>query len=261
MPTAQRIHLSTVEYDVLWSHLGLGRMPYPLGVPSVGFRTEDRARVVAEAWDGLAGRGLADGTRLDDDVADLLRLLARPAVSLDALADIGRPLRALAARDGDRAAAAMLTDSGLVLTEIRPTAMSYTLVDLLPYAEPGPAHAFTFPYHALRAAIELEDEDNAEADMFFNGDEHDALVRAGLTQGNARLLAELVEARFRGGQFGVTTWRWPKGDKVRDSTLVTWFDTDAGRYLVVREQDWVSVTPAGADRIAARIDQVLAAYE
>ena len=48
---------------------------------------------------------------------------------------------------------------------------------------------------------------------------------------------------------------------VREPTLVTWFDTLDGRYLVVREQDWVSVTPTGADRIAARIDQLLASAE
>jgi hypothetical protein len=44
----------------------------------------------------------------------------------------------------------------------------------------------------------------------------------------------------------------------REPTLVTWFDTPSGRYLVVREQDWVSVTPTGSDRIATRIDQLLA---
>jgi hypothetical protein len=255
MSTAQQIFLSTVEADVLSAHLGLGRMPYPLTVPSFGFRTDERARVIEGAWESLAGKGLSRGTQLDEDLEHIFRLLARPSVSVDSVGDIGDPLRALAVRDGDSAAAAMLTPEGLYLMEIRPTAMASTLVEVLPHAEPGPGHAFNFPHRALQAAIAEEEGDD---DMFFGGGEHDSLVRAGMSAGDARLLGELVENRVRGGQFGVTTRNRSRGDSVRSATLVTWFDTDAGRYLVVREQEWVSVTPAGADRIAARIDQTLA---
>jgi hypothetical protein len=261
MPTAQRLHLSSAEYDVLWSHLELGRMPYPVSVPSSGFETAERDRVVTGAWDALASRGLARGRAVDEDVADLLRLLARPAYSIDAVADGGGgSLRALSAGDGRRAVTALLADGGLLLTEVRPTEMTFSLAEMLPQAGPGPGRAFTFPYHALQAATAEQDDLGDDDDPFREeDDERDALVRAGLNQGDAMALAELAEKRFRGGQFGITTWRGPGTGRTRFPTLVTWFDTRGGRYLVVREQDWVSVTPADADRIAARIDQVLAA--
>lgn len=253
MSITDPIVLSTVEVDVLCSHLEIGRLPYPLGVPSTGFRWDERAAVVEQAWDGLAARGLARGSTLDGDVADLLRLLGRPALGVDAVGDVGTPLRALAVREGPRAAAAMLTGAGLTMVGIRPTALVATLVDLLPYAEPGPGYGFNFPHHVL-AAIDSDDPDE---EMPFGGGEHEVLVRGGMSHGDARLLADLVGGRVRGGQFGITRWNRTRGGSVREPTLVTWFDTHAGRYLVVREQDWVSVAPAGTDRLAARVDQVL----
>jgi hypothetical protein len=210
MPIAQQIFLSTVETDVLCSHLEIGRLPYPLGVPSTGFRWDERARVVEQTWAGLAARGLVDGPDVDDGVAELLRLLARPAVGVDAVGDVGAPLRALAVRSGGTAAAGMLTDAGLTMVEVRPTALTATLVDLLPHAEPGPGYAFNFPHRVLAAAVAAEEGDGDE-DMFFGGGEHDVLVRAGMTNGDARLLAELVEGRVRGGQFGITSWNRSRG--------------------------------------------------
>jgi hypothetical protein len=246
-----------VEYEVAWSSLGLGRMPYPLSVLSVGVLHEERTRIVEGAWKSLAAQGLASGTHVEDDFADLLTLLAKPQVSVDVLGDIGEPLRALAVRDGDAAALAILTDAGLTLRTIHPSTLASSLTELLPYAESGPGHAFTFPYSVLQAALSAEDGDDEE-DVFFGGDQHDVLVRAGMSTGDARMFAELVGARRQGGQFGINTRNRSRGGMARQPTLVTWFDTAAGRYLVVREQDWLSVTPTGTDRIATRIDQLLA---
>lgn len=256
-PDSRRIFLSTAEYGVVWSELGLGRMPYPLSVLSVGFRTEERAKVVAEAWESLARQGLADGTRVDEGLADLLTLLAKPQVSVDVLGDIGEPLRALAARDGDAAAVAVLTDAGLTLRAIHPSTLASSLTALLPYAESGPGHAFTFPHSVLQAALSTDDDDEDD-DVFFGGDQHDVLVRAGMSVGDARMFAELVDARRQGGQFGINSRNRSRGGMVREATLVTWFDTAGGRYLVVRDHNWLSVTPTGTDRIATRIDQLLA---
>lgn len=253
--TDRDVFLSTVEYEVLWSHLGLGRMPYPLAVLSHGFLPDERAEFVEQAWTGLANKGLARGTDADEDLTEQLRLLAQPAISVDAIGDIGEPLRALVVRDRDAAALAYLTDAGLTLRTIRPTSLAGTITSLLPDMGPGPGHAFTFPEGVLKAVLSDGDD---EEDVFFGGDDHDVLVRAGMSVGDARLLAELVEIRRFGGQFGINTRSRSRGGMNREPTLVTWFDTPAGRYLVVREQDWVSVTPTGTDRIATRIDQLLA---
>ncbi|HEY4457930.1 MAG TPA: ESX secretion-associated protein EspG [Pseudonocardiaceae bacterium] len=254
--TATRdIFLTNAEFDVVWSHLGLGPMPYPLAVLSVGFLPEERAAVVDKAWADLATDGLARGTEVAEDLAERLRLLAQPAISVDALGDIGSTLRALAVRDGNVAALAILTGEGLTLRSIRPTSLAGSITSLLPDAGPGPGHAFTFPQGVLRAILADGDDDD---DPFFGGDDHDVLVRAGMSVGDARLLGELVASRRYGGQFGINTRRRSRGGMDRLPTLVTWFDTPSGRYLVVREQDWVSVTPTGSDRIATRIDQLLA---
>jgi hypothetical protein len=41
--------------------------------------------------------------------------------------------------------------------------------------------------------------------------------------------------------------------------MITWFDTSTGRYLMVHDGAWLSIAPAGADRIARRIDELLRA--
>jgi hypothetical protein len=40
-------------------------------------------------------------------------------------------------------------------------------------------------------------------------------------------------------------------------TLVSWFDTAEGRYLMVLQDDWLSVAPADNARIEHRLAQVL----
>ena len=252
----QRVFLSTTEYEVLWSRLRLGRMPYPLNVPSTGILAEDRARVVRDAWASLAGRHLVDGDDVHDGLLDMLRLLARFALSIDVVGHAGGLIRGLVVTgpqdDGtDAALRAELTGSGLTLTSIRPTALAHEAAGLLPAVEPGPGQAFTFPRHVLQTA--LDDSD----DVFFDGDEADALVRAGLPEWDARLLVKLADRVVNRGQIGINTRNWLRGTVLRDPTLITWLDTDEGRYLVIRENDWISVAPAGHDRIVARVNRAL----
>ena len=54
-----------------------------------------------------------------------------------------------------------------------------------------------------------------------------------------------------GGQFGVS-----RGSE-RASTLVTWFDTHQGRYLMVSQGAWLSISPADNRRIEHRLAEVL----
>lgn len=255
---AQRIFLSTAEYEVLWSHLDLGQMPYPIAVPTNGVTAVERAEVVERAWRSLGERRLADGREPDHDLALMLRALASPEISVDVVADVGGLSRALVVRGHDVAVLAMLDHEGLTLVRIRPTALAIAAADLLPDSPPGPGNAFTFPQEALRAAVAEEDDDLADDPFYGGGSEQDALVRAGMTIADARTLTELADRRIHSGQFGVRARDWLRGSGVSESRLVNWFDTDAGRYLVVRENDWISVTPAGVDRIAGRLDQVLA---
>ncbi|MCG8923082.1 ESX secretion-associated protein EspG [Lentzea sp. CC55] len=246
--------LSTREFEVLWQTLRLGRMPYPLDVPSEGATESElkalRDRTIAD----LRSRGLADDPRLED----LLRLLGDHDVSVDAVAGLDRTVRALAASNGDQGVLAVIDGDGVGLSEIRPTALAREIVRVLPDGVAGPGSALSVRLETLQQAValqEAEQEEEFEDPWGAADDELDdrqALLRAGLSAQDARQLDELAANRVAGGQFGVTHGRH------RADVVINWFDTHQGRYLMVRSDGWLSLSPTDNDRIATRIDSVLA---
>ncbi|WP_329792497.1 ESX secretion-associated protein EspG [Lentzea sp. DG1S-22] len=246
--------LSTREFEVLWQTLRLGRMPYPLDVPSEGATESElkalRDRTIAD----LRSRGLADDLRLED----LLRLLGDHDVSVDAVAGLDRTVRALAASNGDQGVLAVIDGDGVGLSEIRPTALAREIVRVLPDGVAGPGSALSVRLETLQQAValqEAEQEEESEDPWGAADDELDdrqALLRAGLSAQDARQLDELAANRVAGGQFGVTHGRH------RADVVINWFDTHQGRYLMVRSDGWLSLSPTDNDRIATRIDSVLA---
>ncbi|GAA2785701.1 ESX secretion-associated protein EspG [Saccharopolyspora taberi] len=241
--------LSTAEFDLLQDSLGLGRAPFPLDVPSQGATMEERAGLAAQALNGLAARGLAVRDELDERLGALLRLLFEHDISVDAVGHLDQPLRALAAADRGLGVLAEVTGDEVRLTEIRPTALARSIVDVLPPNDPGPVRSLSMPSEPLTRAVEAEDDE----DDPFGGDldDHTALTRAGLPSQDAATLIELVENRRAGGQFGVTH------GSARASTLVNWFDTHQGRYLMTSENSWLSITPADNQRIEHRLASVV----
>jgi hypothetical protein len=248
--------LTTREYEVLWSALDLGRMPYPLDVPSHGVTGPERARVVEDARRSLRERGLLHGDRFDADLEAALRVLADPNVSVDAVGYAGGPLRGLAAADRGGAVLAAVDNDHLALAVIRPTALAASVVQVMPSGRPGRGQAMSVSYDALRRAVA---PDEADYDPFAEDLERDALLRAGVPAADADTLLDLANNRVAGGQFGVNGADRRRGTTHRAATLVTWFDTHRGRYLMVREDGWLSLSPADDQRITARIDELLAA--
>jgi ESX secretion-associated protein EspG len=241
--------LTATEFDLIYADLGLGRIPYPLEVPSTGATMEERAELTAKAYKGLADRGLASRERLDSTVEDLLHLLADPPVSIDAVGHAGKPVRALAAAGERLGILAQITADELWLTEIRPTALAMSIVGVLPDNEAGSMRSLSVPYQALVSAT---DEDEYETDAFGDPvDEETALVRAGVSGQDAATLMHLAENRCAGGQFGVSS------GSLRSKTLVTWFDTNEGRYLMVNKDSWLSIGPADNQRIEHRLADVM----
>jgi len=244
-----RFQLTAGQLDVLWHHLGLGRLPYPLDVPSVGATMADRERLRDEVLARLA----------DPRLGELLRLLAGHEVAVDAIAHVGRPVRALATSDRRRAVLAVL-DGGVVgLTEIRPTALAKSVVDLLPDNVSGPGAPRTLRVETLHRAVAMyEDRADHGADPWGNDelDERGALVKAGLPSAEAKAVVELAAGRVAGGQFGLS---WSSGGfaGTRAPILITWFDTHQGRYLMVRDGHWLSIASTDRERITARIAAVL----
>ncbi|MFE2752221.1 ESX secretion-associated protein EspG [Actinosynnema sp. NPDC059335] len=242
--------LSAREFDVLWDGLDLGPKPYPLDVPSVGRTAAERAEAAEEAHRDLAERGLVTDRGPNERMADQLRLLSRHDVSVDAVGHIDHPLRALAAGDGRQGVLAAFGEDRLWLAGIRPTALAGSIVAVLPANHAGPGRAMSVPYRAIATAAGTAADDDPFASTG-QDTERVALIGSGLSARDAAELAELAGNRRAGGQFGVSHRRW------RSPVVVTWFDTPRGRYLGVRDGEWVSFAPSDNDRIAARIDRVL----
>ena len=217
--------LTAAQFDAHWAGLGLGRKPYPLDVPH--------------------SRGHAEPP--DEQLGSLLRLLGDHVTAVDVVAELGGPLRGLAASDGRRGVLAVVRAGQVVLTAIRPTGLAMALLSLLPEVRPGSGNALSAPLDVVRKAAERS---NRASDS--GHDVRAALIRSGMSRDDATLMSELATGRTAGGQFGVTH------RNERASTVVTWFDTAKGRYLLVSDGSWLSVAPADNSRIAARIDTILA---
>ncbi|MDX8030269.1 ESX secretion-associated protein EspG [Lentzea sp. BCCO 10_0856] len=246
--------LSTREFEVLWQTLRLGRLPYPLDVPSEGDTEQERKALQDRTLAGLRQRGLADDVRLED----LLRLLDDHEVSVDAVLGLDRTVRALAAATESEAVLAVLDGDQIGLAEIRPTGLAREIVRVLPAGEAGPGSALSVRLETLQQAVALQeaeqDDEDSEDPWGAADDEMDdrqALQRAGLSAQDARQMDELAANRVAGGQFGVTHGR------SRADVVINWFDTHQGRYLMVRSDGWLSLSPTDNDRIATRIAAVL----
>lgn len=246
--------LSTREFEVLWQTLRLGRIPYPLDVPSEGDTERERKALQDSTLAGLRDRGLAGDARLED----LLRVLGDHQVSVDAVAGLDRTVRALAASNGHEAALAVIDGDQVGLAEIRPTGLAREIVRVLPDGEAGPGSALSVRLETLQQAVALQEaEQDEESEDPWGAaddelDDRQALLRAGLSAQDARQMDELASNRVAGGQFGVTHGRH------RADVVINWFDTHQGRYLMVRSDGWLSLSPTDNDRIATRIDAVLA---
>lgn len=223
--------LSSYEFDVLWTHLRLPRMPYPLGVPRTGRTTAEQAMLAEEVRKALADRGLlTDDHEVDEGLAALLRLLAAHRVAVDLVADIGYPVRALAASDGEAGVLAMLAGGELWLTGIGPDRLAEAIAGLLRGA---PAPRGSHPA-AVREQVA-------------------APPRAAVAP--VTVLPELATDCRATGRFGVSA-----GDGGPVPATVTWFDTEAGPYLVAHEGARLTIGPtdhAGIERrVAALVSTV-----
>ena len=246
--------LSPREFDVLWQELRLGRMPYPLDVPTEGDTEQDRRVLRDKTLEELRQRGLADDPRLEE----YLRLLDDHVTSVDAVAGLDRTVRALAVSNGSRAVLAVIDDDRVGLLAIRETGIAREIVRVLPDGEPGPGTAVNVRVEALQQAValqEAEEEDDSDDPWGAADEEMDdrqALQQAGLSAQDAKQFGELAANRVAGGQFGVTRGR------ERSGVVINWFDTHQGRYLMVNSDGWLSLSPTDNDRIATRINAVLA---
>ncbi|HEV2784020.1 MAG TPA: ESX secretion-associated protein EspG [Actinophytocola sp.] len=215
---ASAIELTATEFDTVWHELGLGQVPYPLTMPRTEATTRQRVATAERVRRALGERGLTYEAS-DSDLARFLGVLAEGEVSVDAVGQLGGPLRGLTAAVRGLGVTATISQNTVWLMEVWPELIVESIVDIVPPEWPGPGAARVVPIISLAA------------------------VMAG---------------RVGSGEFGVTV-AGPGGTRRRADQPVRWFDTRDGRYLLARQGDWVSVTPADNQRIAHRIREVIGA--
>lgn len=250
MPAAT---LSPREFQVVWSVLGLGPVPFPLA-------GSGRDRLTAAPAHGvftkLAERGLATAGQLHDEWVDCLTVLSRPDRSVDALGMLGHRLAAVAASARGVAALAVADRGSVVLAPIRQGSLVESVVALVPHVPAGPGHELTMPVAAVRRFL-AEDVPVASGRHGDQSPDRSALTAAGVDQRDASLLLDLAEDRLRGGQFGVNVADPMTGGLYRCIPVVSWFDTGNGRYLMTNDGSTVVIAPADSAQIAVRLHEIL----
>ncbi|MCP2163466.1 ESX secretion-associated protein EspG [Goodfellowiella coeruleoviolacea] len=252
--------LSLPAFDVLWDDMELGAVPGFLQVRHHGETIAERARIKAAVYVDLERRGLVRRGRTEPDLGDALRLLAQHDIRLDAVALLDMaatdPINAVVVARGSYAVRAVQRERSITLDHLRDTGLATAITEVVPDNRPGTGRSVTMPVNDLKAG--------QRAPVQPSGGFTEAVRASGGSRGQdeARALAEIMARPvLRTGQFGVTL-KNPHG-RVHQLPGVSWFDTEAGRYLNVispgpNGQDWVTVAPADNARIAQRLGQLLA---
>jgi hypothetical protein len=247
--------LSTAEFDVVWESLGLGHRHIVLDLPSPGVTDADRAHLVGQVWQDLGARGLARGNRPDQDLIDLLSVLAAPRRSVDVRIWADREIRALAAGCGaDGFGTLAIIDSGRVaVTEARTTALPAFAVSVAGTLHPGPGSSVNLPHERLLWADQLS---RGDVDRM-----------AGLLEGapvpteDAEILATMCREMTVRGQFGAEHTA-PSGRPVRAQRVVGFHDTPRGRYLHLARPGtdggaWSTISPSDNRRLEFCVAELL----
>lgn len=245
-PGSGWIQLSSAEFFLLWTAMGLGEPPVALEVAHIGRTGGSRAAMAEEASRALAGRDLGTVHQPARDLAGMLHTLAAGRVTLDLrVLGQGSPLLGHAAAHGRGAAAAARVDGEIRLGAVRAAALAGSLLGSLPPlpAGPGrPANVGAADYE--RACVEGE-RDGVPGFVR-------VLLDAGLRQADANVVATALTARRGGGQLGAS------GGGRRASSVVSWLDTDDGRYALRRHGAWITVTPADPPRLTTMAEEMVA---
>jgi hypothetical protein len=245
-PGSGWIQLSSAEFFLLWTGMGLGEPPVPLEITHIGRTRESRAAMTEAVSTALADRDLGTVTEPARDLAGILRTLATGGVTVDLrVLGQGSPLVGYAAADGGRAAVAARVDGEIRLGAVSPNALCGSLLGSLPPLPAGtgrPANVGAADY----AAACVEGERDGRSGFVR------VLHQAGLRPADANAFAAALTTRRGGGQLGAS-----RGGR-RAASLVSWLDTDDGQYALRRHGEWITLTPVDLPRLTAMADELLA---
>lgn len=247
------ITLSALEFDVLWEHLELGQLPLVVKVPSPGRTFEEREQLERQAWASLESRGLGRPVDLHPDIEGILTLIAKPDREVDVRAYSGRNVRALAARNGEVAAVAELSNGQISLRHASSTGLASAALASLRAAPAGPGQSVTLRTIDFEAAAI---DGGGTKEGFLN-----SLMGRGIRRDDATALSEMIKDVSGMGNFGAAA-RDRLGRRRRAGRVVSFFDTEDGRYLQIRRpsQDgtmWTTISPADSRKLIHQVDQLL----
>jgi hypothetical protein len=247
------ITLSALEFDVLWEHLRLGALPLVVKVPSPGKTFEERADLEARVWADLEARGLGRPVEVHQDIEEMLSVLAKPAREVDVRAYVGRNVRVLAAAVGDRAAVAELSDGSVTLRRASATGLPSAALAVLPATAAGPGQSVTLRTTDFEAAANAA---GGTRDGFGK-----ALLDKGLRADDAEALTEMIKDVANLGNFGAAA-RDRLGRRRRAERVVSFFDTEDGRYVQVRRPaddgtPWTTISPADLRKLTHHVTELL----
>ncbi len=245
------VTLTALEFDVLWEHLDLGDMPLILKVPSPGKTNTERAMLVQSAWESLSAKGLGRSVDIDPQLVRALRVISRPEREIDGRLWLGHSVRVLAASTEESGVLAVQEGDTLLIRAADGLGLPRHALSVLPPAPAGPGHSVTLPSKDFEAAArEAAGPKDFEA----------ALRRRGVREADAEALREMIGNIINQGQFGAASRdKW--GRRIRTPRVISFFDTDAGRYLQVRKDStpttpWTTISPANNRRMLQQLTEL-----
>jgi hypothetical protein len=248
--------LSLTDADILAQLLGVNIRQFPFQIPSVGRLQVDRLRVAREVFADLGRRGLIRDGKLDPDLERAMRTLSTYGVTVAVMGTVKEreELYARASATAEHGVLARLTGDKLRLELIRPTALAVSVVGLLPKLDAAPGQSVTVSRPApVPAAV----GGGEPAQGVFRP----IHSRSGIDQ-RLRMAAGYLSRPRTGTGFFAVSGRDRNGREVQGGGL-TWFDTDAGRYLSLSrppsEDGTVSSTfsPADTGRLIHSLGQMI----
>jgi hypothetical protein len=250
------ISLSALEFDVLWEHLRLGPMPLVVKVPSPGKTDEERDELEQLAWSDLEARGLGRPVSVHPDLEAALHVLARSDREIDGRAYVEGSVRLIVATAGVDAAIAVLGDGRVTIRRTAVTSLANhasVAAELLPSRPAGPGQSVSLRSVDFEAAA----NDAGGSQPGF----HAALLDRGIRDDDASALASMINDVRGTGNFGAAA-RDRLGRRQRADRVVSFFDTDDGRYVQIRRRSgdgqlWTTISPADPRRLVAQVEQLL----
>ncbi|HEX6402431.1 MAG TPA: ESX secretion-associated protein EspG [Pseudonocardiaceae bacterium] len=247
------VELTTEEYLVAWQHLRLGLVHWNLRPPGGVQRTvEQRTLAQRQAWEALRARRLADTRQLSPDLAEVLHLIARPAVELNArLQNPTRSRTVVGCARGEHAALAELGDGGLSLRAVRATALPAAVAQVVAERPMGSGTAVSVPAELLPEQHGL------------TGAEVERTLLLGGTRGDdaRRFRAMLQGPKLGGGKFGAARYDRHGARHVAEF-VVTYYETERGGYTIEQKRGvdgsrWFTLVPAARPQLAQRLADLL----